>query len=202
MVVKMNEEQLRIFARNAHGDQVRKYTGEPYVEHCFAVASMFRAFLEVATKDFWDAFAAAILHDTVEDTDVTIEQIQQQFGDKVAEYVWYLTKPPAFVGNRAKRKELDRARLAAAPDIVKLIKICDIMHNATSIEEFDPKFWETFRLEVIIMFEQIGAEDVWNRLVHWRHKDAYKNFMETLCRESELSVENVVTNSKFSAVGT
>lgn len=136
-------EKAIAFATAAHEGQVRKYTGEPYVEHVIAVAEMVATHV---TDD--DAIIAAILHDTVEDCDVTIDEIQAEFGDRVAEYVWYLTKPPVFVGNRAKRKALDRARLKEAPEIVRFIKVMDIWHNSTSIREFDEKFYETFRQEV------------------------------------------------------
>jgi len=136
-------EKAIAFATAAHEGQVRKYTGEPYVEHVIAVAEL------VAPHVPDDAATiAAILHDTVEDCDVTIDEIQAEFGDRVAEYVWYLTKPPVFVGNRAKRKALDRARLKEAPEIVRFIKVMDIWHNSGSIREFDQKFYETFREEV------------------------------------------------------
>ena len=136
-------EKAVAFATAAHEGQVRKYTGEPYVEHVIAVAEMVAAHV---TDE--DAIIAALLHDTVEDCDVTIDEIQAEFGDRVAEYVWYLTKPPVFVGNRAKRKALDRGRLKEAPDIVRFIKVMDVWHNSGSIREFDQKFYETFREEV------------------------------------------------------
>lgn len=136
-------EKAVAFATAAHEGQVRKYTGEPYVEHVIAVAEMVAA--HVTDKD---AITAAILHDTVEDCDVTIEEIEIEFGERVAEYVWYLTKPPAFVGNRAKRKALDRSRLKEAPEIVRFVKVMDIWHNSYSIKKYDQKFYETFREEV------------------------------------------------------
>lgn len=131
------------FATAAHEGQVRKYTGEPYVEHVLAVAQMV-----AAHTDDENAIIAAVLHDTVEDCDVTIEEIVEKFGETVAEYVWYLTKPPEFVGNRAKRKALDRGRLKEAPEIVRFIKVMDVWHNSMSIKEHDEKFYETFREEV------------------------------------------------------
>jgi len=165
-------EFAREFARTAHEGQVRKYTGEPYVEHVYAVADMVAAH----TNDE-AAIIAAILHDTVEDTAVSIETIQETFGDTVAEYVWYLTKPPVFVGNRAKRKALDRARLKEAPEIVRFIKVMDIWHNSTSIREFDKKFYETFREEVrdllyimnaLIVVNQIAGDEFgYNEFVPW-----------------------------------
>ncbi len=136
-------EKAIAFATAAHEGQVRKYTGEPYVEHVIAVAEMVAAHV---TDE--DAITAAILHDTVEDCAVTIDDIEIEFGERVAEYVWYLTKPPAFVGNRAKRKALDRGRLKEAPEIVRFIKVMDIWHNSGSIKEHDQAFYKTFREEI------------------------------------------------------
>ena len=64
----------------------------------------------------------AALHDTVEDTVATIETIAEIFCEEVAKGVWFLTKVPDFVGNRAERKALCEARLAAAPRIIQIIR--------------------------------------------------------------------------------
>jgi (p)ppGpp synthase/HD superfamily hydrolase len=83
----------------------------------------------------------------VEDTTVTIEDIQESFGDKVAQGVWFLTDADTFVGNRATRKALTRARLACAPTYIKLVKVADIEHNAVSIRKHDPDFYKIFKKE-------------------------------------------------------
>jgi GTP pyrophosphokinase len=101
------------------------------------------------------ATSVALLHDTVEDTTATFEMIAERFGREVAEGVWYLTKTPAFVGNRAYRKT---ARLALAPEVIRIIKTCDMFHNNLSIEEFDPTFWRTFSAETTTLLEEIFEE--------------------------------------------
>jgi len=131
------------FGREAHKGQVRKYTDEPYFTHPVRVAEAVAAHVDDEA-----AIAAALLHDTVEDTETTHEEILERFGEDVAEYVWYLTKPPAFVGNRAKRKLHDRNRLKEAPEIVRFIKVMDIWDNYESIREYDPDFYNVFREEV------------------------------------------------------
>ena len=68
-------EQTKSFARRAHEGQVRKYTGEPYVEHVLAVGLMYQTYAESVDTN---ALYAAILHYTVEDCDVTIEEIQSK----------------------------------------------------------------------------------------------------------------------------
>lgn len=140
-------EYARIWAGTKHKGQYRKYTGEPYIEHPLIVSEMVREHGLSET-----AIVAAILHDTVEDTDATFEEVLEYFGAEVAEYVWYLTKPPEFVGTRSIRKEHDRWRLSAAPEEVKIVKFYDVMHNAGSIKEHDPELWSSWRHEMQLLF--------------------------------------------------
>ena len=146
-MVESRIDHAKIWAGMKHKGQARKYTGEPYVEHPIAVSELVREHGLSET-----AIIAAILHDTVEDTDATLEDVWELFGEEVAEYVWYLTKPPEFVGNRSIRKEHDCNRLAIAPEEVKFIKFYDVFHNAGSIKEHDPKFWESWRHEMQMLF--------------------------------------------------
>ena len=93
-------------------------------------------------------YMAALLHDTVEDTDATHEEIARFFGDKVSELVKGLTdvsKPED--GNRATRKAIDRDHIAQGSKEVQTIKVFDLIHNTESIKEHDPKFWEVYKLE-------------------------------------------------------
>jgi (p)ppGpp synthase/HD superfamily hydrolase len=121
---------------------------------------MFMSYFETRGENSIVASQAAILHDTVEDTQVTIEEIRECFGDTVARYVWFLTKPENYIGDRATRKALDISRLSTAPDVVKAIKLCDLMHNSSSIEEYDPNFWITFKRESKELVEKAGFVDV------------------------------------------
>lgn len=145
----------REFARFHHGEQTRKYTGELYINHPIAVAEM------VAEHDnSIEAICAAILHDVVEDTPVKIEKIEKTFGPEIACYVWYLTKPPSYVGNRAKRKQIDRDRLREAPAIARFIKVMDLWHNSLSIKEYDPDFYKVFREEAKLLLDSMQAFNV------------------------------------------
>lgn len=124
------------FAIEAHGDQKRKYTGEPYVMHCFEVARL------VATRTTDETMiAAALLHDTVEDTDTSRDDIENRFGARVADLVhWLSDLSTPSCGNRATRKAIDRAHIAAAPPDAKTIKLADLISNTRSIAEHDPGF--------------------------------------------------------------
>lgn len=150
----------RTFASRAHKEQVRKYTGEPYIEHPIAVAEIVRK--HNGSKEM---IAAALLHDVVEDTDVTLDEVRQEFGDAVANLVDDLTdvsKPED--GNRATRKAIDRDHTAQASAAAMVIKAADLINNTKSITEHDPKFAKVYLKEkralLDVMFK-IKHMDIW-----------------------------------------
>lgn len=143
------------FATVAHAEQRRKYSGEPYVAHCFEVAR-----LVDAVGGTPEMVAAAMLHDVVEDTAVTIANVAEQFGPVIARYVLWLTdvsKPTD--GNRAARKKIDRDHLAAAPPEVKTIKLADLISNTQSIVEQDPGFAKVYLPEKIQLLAVLTEGD-------------------------------------------
>ena len=134
--------RARVFATAAHAavGQVRKYTFEPYIVHPAEVAKIVR---DAGGSEAM--VAAAWLHDTVEDTGVTIETIRAEFGVEVAELVGWLTdvsRPEH--GNRAHRKALDRAHSAAAPAEAQTVKLADLIANTRSIMAHDEAFAKTY----------------------------------------------------------
>ena len=144
------------FATKAHGDQKRKYTGDPYIVHPIAVAEI------VKTVPHTDAMiAAALLHDVVEDTPVTIQEIETKFGSKVAELVGWLTdtsRPED--GNRKTRKSIDRLHSADAPAEAQTIKLADLIHNTESIEKHDPSFYKVYKQEKIALLDVLTKGDI------------------------------------------
>ncbi len=162
-------EFAKEFATEAHEGQVRKYTGEPYITHPLEVADLVAAWLcamDASDADTEEAIVCAILHDVVEDTATTIYDIENLFGSKVARGVWLLTDPPNFVGNRKTRKLLTQARLAQAPEHIKIVKFCDILHNKESIKEFDPKFYKVFVKETDALIEVMFPKKVDNPILN------------------------------------
>lgn len=130
-------------AARAHQGQTRKYTGEPYITHPLAVACAV-----ASVTDEVEIIAAAVLHDVVEDTAVTLDEIRAEFGDRVADLVGWVTdvsKPED--GNRAARKAIDREHLAAAPAEAQTIKLADLIDNTASIVERDPAFARVYLRE-------------------------------------------------------
>lgn len=132
------------FSREAHGEQKRKYTNEPYWHHPWDVACIL---IGAGISDL-EMIVAAILHDVVEDTDFTIKDIKDRFGNEVGILVDWLTdtSSPAD-GNRAARKAIDRERLAKAPNRVKTIKLADLIDNSKSIIEHDERFSRVYIAE-------------------------------------------------------
>lgn len=145
-----------LFADAAHAaiGQVRKYTGDPYIVHPRAVATI--VFSYDGTHEM---VAAALLHDVVEDTKITVELIEHHFGPVVAGYVDHLTdeftpdKYPHI--NRAERKLCEATRYATVPDEVKTIKLADMIDNTHSIAEHDPGFMKTYGPEKRRLLESL-----------------------------------------------
>lgn len=138
-------EKARVFARAAHAavGQRRKYTGEEYIYHPMEVATI----VQGAGGDV-NMIAAAILHDVIEDTEVTEEIVREEFGDDIADLVMWLTdvsKPED--GNRAARKKIDREHSAAAPARAQTIKCFDLWSNTRSIVEHDKDFARVYLVE-------------------------------------------------------
>lgn len=151
------------FARKAHGsiNQRRKYTGEPYIVHPIAVAEIVRTVPHTP-----EMIAAAYLHDVVEDTAVTLEEVKTEFGREVAELVGWLTdvSTPAD-GNRRTRKAIDREHSARAPASAQTIKLADLIDNTKAIKPHDPGFWEVYRREKNQLLEVLtkGDRTLWLR---------------------------------------
>ena len=130
------------FAARAHSGQKRKYTGEPYIVHPVEVATILAG---IGCEDE-DMLCAALLHDVVEDCEVQIEQIEAEFGKRVAELVWGLTDDK-IEGNRATRKRHDLERLKETSPDVKTIKCCDLVSNTRDIALHDKGFAKVYLAE-------------------------------------------------------
>ena len=142
-------ELALITAYRAHKGQRRKYTGEPYICHPIAVAQII--------EDYGfggDVICAALLHDTVEDTELTNNDIRAVFGEGVAGLVAEVTdisKPTD--GNREKRKALDRKHISKASFAGKAIKLADLINNTSSISTYDKGFAKTYLKEKSLILE-------------------------------------------------
>jgi (p)ppGpp synthase/HD superfamily hydrolase len=173
-------ERARAFAERAHAsiDQRRKYTNEPYIVHPAAVVKLVRSVPHTE-----EMLAAAWLHDVVEDTPVTLPRIREEFGFGVMLLVHELTdrsKPED--GNRARRKEIDRLRLAAASPAAQTIKLADLIDNTKDIVANDPEFARVYLVEKRKLLSVLtrGDHELWLRAFRQLHLATLK-LIETKC---------------------
>ena len=123
-------------ALEAHRPMRRK-SGEPYIYHPIAVAKIAAEEIGLGTT----SIICALLHDVVEDTDITLEEIEAQFGSKVSNIINGLTKiSGVFDTNSPQAENFRKMLLTMANDVrVILIKLCDRLHNMRTLEHMSDK---------------------------------------------------------------
>ena len=142
---KTNEEQRKqirkafVLATNAHNG-VRRKSGEPYIYHPIAVAMICCQEMNLGAT----SVVCALLHDVVEDTEYTLEDIRDMFGDVVAEIIDGLTKIEDLVlDDRSSSIQAENFRkifLSMSKDVrVILIKLADRLHNMRTLESMPPE---------------------------------------------------------------
>ena len=161
------------YAEAVHGAlrHTRKYSGAPYITHPRAVAAIVAAVLPAEDPQTDAALAAALLHDVLEMSNRTKADLERHFGGAVADMVEWLTDETlgeTLRARRAPRRErlaASNARLARAPQVVKTIKLGDILHNTESIVEVAPKFAAFYVLEKWASLEALkgGHPALWDR---------------------------------------
>lgn len=121
-----------IFAVNAHRNTERRGKGFPYIVHPLEAVEI----VATITPD-QELLAAAALHDTIEDTDVTVEDIRREFGNRVAELVYAesdrFTQGVSEEDSWHERKQAAIDRLAAAPHDAKIVAMGDKLSNMRAI---------------------------------------------------------------------
>ena len=125
------------FSDVAHAGQVR-HSGEPYVSHCIEVARIL-ADLQLDTT----TVVSGLLHDIVEDTDITIEDVAREFGSEIAQIVDGLTKIANLPLSSREERQVENYRkllLSIAKDArVILIKLADRLHNMRTLDYLEPE---------------------------------------------------------------
>ena len=120
------------FAARAHRHQLRKDGTTPYVSHAFRVGMIVRHIFGIGDPN---VLAAALLHDTIEDTTTDYDDIADEFGADVADWVSALTKEMRLP--EREREANYHAALSAAPWPVYACKLADIYDNLTDSEALD-----------------------------------------------------------------
>lgn len=156
MTTHLTERQIKLgqFASDLHKGQVRKYTGEPYIQHCIKVAEKAKSY------DIYLGWEIGICHDLLEDTECHIDLlvgILQVIGydyDEVEKIITcvkeltYVYTNEAYLDlNRKQRKELEAKRLWNISKDAQSIKYCDLIDNIESICYHDAKFAKVYLQE-------------------------------------------------------
>lgn len=137
------------FAANRHKHQRRKGgTQEPYINHLIEVVYLLTSVANICDVDI---LSAAILHDVIEDTETTLEEISILFGARVCHWVAALTDDKTLPKDERKRQVL--AHLPTADEAVRLIKLSDLCSNVVSI----PAEWDQERTKAYLGWTQQAA---------------------------------------------
>lgn len=142
------------FAAKKHNGQKRKGSdGEPYINHPIEVANLLT---NAGKVDDAEMIVAALLHDTVEDTDATFEEIADNFGTVVAGYVRELTDDKSLP--KAERKQLQVEHAPHLSNGAKQIKLADKISNIRDVTANPPQDWDlTRRREYVDWGEDVVA---------------------------------------------
>ena len=166
-------ERAFVAAENAHRGQLRK-SGDPYITHPVAVAEILVDFgLDPAT------IAAALLHDTVEDTSYSPAKLREEFGDEVASLVEGVTKLDRLTyGPTAEAETVRKMVVAMAKDIrVLVIKLADRLHNARTWQFVEPESSARKARETLDIYAPL-AHRLGMNAVKWELEDLSFKFIE------------------------
>ncbi|MBU1958291.1 RelA/SpoT family protein [bacterium] len=181
-----------ILTKQAHEHQRRK-SGEPYVVHPILVAAITALISNDETM-----IISALLHDVVEDTDYTIEDIVEMFNDDIAFMVGGLTKieiirDEELIPSSSNEKLISSALtfrkmlLSSIKDVrVLVVKLCDRLHNMTTLDALSPSTQLRISEETMVVYapiaHRLGISQLKNRLedlsFYYIYPDAYKNIDE------------------------
>ena len=131
------------FAAEKHRNQRRKDSGQtPYINHPIAVADILLNEAGVVDEV---VLMAALLHDTVEDTDTTFDELEQHFGAVVRDVVAEVTDDKSLP--KAERKQLQIEHAAGLSDRAKLVKLADKISNVRDTVVAPPEGWPITRID-------------------------------------------------------
>jgi len=153
-------------AAKAHLNQNRKSTDIPYITHPFSVAILLS---QAGCSE--EVIVAGILHDAIEDTSITLQYIQENFGDKVASIVKGCTEPDKSLPWKERKKHTIEF-LKTAPLEIRLVACADKLHNVRTIASD---------------YKKIGDE-VWNRFNEGKKEQEwyYRGLVESLCKQPDV----------------
>ena len=146
------------FAVRYHGDQTRP-TGAPYAEHLLEALEVLVRGAGVTDPGI---LQAAVLHDVVEDTPCTIDDVRRSFGARVAEMVAWVTKPEPAAGiDRKAAKEAYLSRLQDAPDDAVQVKLADRVSNVQTLRNLRLPKQRQYYAETVRYIMPLAAQRQW-----------------------------------------
>jgi (p)ppGpp synthase/HD superfamily hydrolase len=167
-------------AARAHAGQRQDADGSPYIEHALLVAGLLR---DAGYSD--EAVAAALLHDVLEKSDITLFEIRATFGPRVARLVWAMTEP-AGIEPFAVRKAAHRTKVLRAGAEAQAIFAADKVANAMTLREaIESDGEEEVRERVGPLFDQ-KLDHYQATLVLLERRDPAPPFLESLEEELRL----------------
>ncbi len=178
-------------AADAHKAQLR-YSGQPYIIHPLAVADIL---LNLGMDS--PSIQAALLHDTVEDTDITLEYLKKNFGDEVANLVDGVTKlgrVPLSTKEEQQAENIRKMLLAMSQDIrVIIIKLADRLHNMRTLDYMYPQKRRDIALETLEIYAPLAhrlgiraaKEELEDLAIHFLDPIAYEDIERKLSETSD-----------------
>lgn len=178
------------FAKEAHKG-IRRRSGEPYILHPIAVAKIASQEIGLGST----SICAALLHDVVEDTDYTVEDIEQNFGHKIAQLVEGLTKISGGIfGDKAsaQAENFRKLLLTMSEDIrVVLIKMADRLHNMRTLGSMAPNKQYKIAGETLYIYaplaHRLGLFAIKTELENLSFKYEHPDAFNTISRKIEAS---------------
>ncbi|WP_411082764.1 HD domain-containing protein [Streptomyces sp. cmx-18-6] len=161
------------FARRFHGTQ-RRPAGEPYAEHLFEVVEILVLGAGIHDED---VLISAVLHDVVEDTDCTIEEVREAFGPRVAELVAWVTKPDPAPGEDPGPVRLRYLHsIRSAPQEVVSLKLADRYSNVQRLGTHPrPEKQRSYYRETCENVLPLAAGIPWFEDTYRSWRDAYRH---------------------------
>jgi (p)ppGpp synthase/HD superfamily hydrolase len=183
--------KVKEYADRAHGDQMRKYSDERYIVHPVRVMETVRDYISDLP-----VLAAALLHDVLEDTDVTSDEMKaflltvmnQQEAESTIDLVEELTDVYIKANyprlNRKSRRHKEVERLAAASPEAQTIKYADVMDNSGDIAENDPDFALMYLRESKYLLQQM---DRGNTLLRQRSIEEVDDHLKRIFKNANIT---------------
>lgn len=171
-------EKAREFAKEKHKGQTRKFAGEPYFSHLENVSNIVKEYTSKENKD--EMITIALLHDILENTPTTEEELEKKFGSKIASIVKELTTDKTESkkigkGEYLRRKLKDKNQVS---DDALLIKLADRLDNVSDLHNGKDDFAKSYAKETSHIIESIEKE----RKINKTHKELIEKIKDKIRR--------------------